>query len=107
MSDVEYESLGTPEMDYDMWDGQFEFIGPSPNQPTYGFLKPPPHLQPTTNGVKKNAAHAWCEEVTDQVITCIILGQLISIFIVCLHCKFKLFLDNAESHYLLLRYRPT
>lgn len=66
MSDSEFE---LPEMDYDMWEGQFEFLGPSdPNRVGQGLLKPAPFLPPTSNGVKKSAAHVWCEDVSGQVI---------------------------------------
>lgn len=58
----------TPDLDYDMWEGQFEFVGPGELiQPPRGLLTPAPHLSPSVNGVRKNAAHAWCEEISDQV----------------------------------------
>lgn len=67
MGDVEIEA---PELDYDMWEGQFEFVGlTDPNREPQGLLRPPvPLLHYGTNGTKKNPAHAWCEEVADQVI---------------------------------------
>lgn len=74
MSDIENGSVSashTPEMDYDMWEGQFEFLGPSAEtiiQPPQGLLKPVPHLPATMNGIRKNPAHVWCDEITDQVI---------------------------------------
>lgn len=56
------------ELDYDMWEGQFEFIGPSGRTfSPVGLLRPPPYLPPSLNGVKKSVAHQWCEDVTDQV----------------------------------------
>lgn len=63
MSDSEFEM---PEMDYDMWEGQFEFVGPTEPSPV-GYLKPTPFLSPGSNGVKKSAAHIWCEDVSGQV----------------------------------------
>lgn len=69
MSDSECEiSQNTPDLDYDMWEGQFEFVGPEDRIIAQEYAKPPPHLHPTVNGAKKNAAHAWCEEVSDKVI---------------------------------------
>ena len=63
-NDVSYIS----ELDYDMWEGQFEFIGPSDGNFTpQGLLRPPPYLPHSVNGIKKSPAHQWCEEVTDQV----------------------------------------
>lgn len=61
-------------LDYDMWEGQFEFVGPdemvcSP----HGLLKPPPHLPANVNGSRKNAAHVWCDEVNDKVISTIFI----------------------------------
>ncbi|XP_025834746.1 rab11 family-interacting protein 4B-like isoform X3 [Agrilus planipennis] len=57
-----------PEMEYDMWEGQFEFVGPANDQTIepQGLLKPPPFLPSHTNGAKKTAAHVWCEGITDQ-----------------------------------------
>lgn len=65
MSD--YESENAAELDYDMWEGQFEFLGPDRGCFPQGLLKPPPHLPSQTNGIKKSAAHKWCENVSDQV----------------------------------------
>ncbi|KAB0795929.1 hypothetical protein PPYR_09990 [Photinus pyralis] len=57
----------TPELDYDMWEGQFEFLGPSQLiQPPQGLFKPLPHLPASTNGIRKNAAHEWCDGISDQ-----------------------------------------
>ena len=71
MSDSVETSISTPhtpEMDYDMWEGQFEFFGPSTQliQPPQGLLKPAPHLPVSTNGIRKNAAHEWCDGISDQ-----------------------------------------
>ncbi|KYB28675.1 hypothetical protein TcasGA2_TC032404 [Tribolium castaneum] len=67
MSDDENDVSYLSELDYDMWEGQFEFIGPTEaNFTPQGLLRPPPYLPPNVNGVKKNPAHQWCEEVTDQ-----------------------------------------
>lgn len=68
MSDAENENSLTLELDYDLWEGQFEFVGPNDdNCQPQGLLKPPPFLPNGTNGAKKTAAHRWCENVTDQV----------------------------------------
>jgi hypothetical protein len=68
MSDDEDDNSYVPEMDYDMWEGQFEFIGPTDyNFTPQGLLRPPHHLPYSVNGVKKTPAHQWCEEVSDQV----------------------------------------
>lgn len=68
MSDYENDNSLTADLDYDMWEGQFEFVGPAEKECIpQGLLKPAPHLPAGTNGVKKSAAHQWCENVTDQV----------------------------------------
>jgi Rab11 family-interacting protein 3/4 len=67
MSDDEDDNSYVPEMDYDMWEGQFEFIGPTDyNFTPQGLLRPPHHLPYSVNGVKKTPAHQWCEEVSDH-----------------------------------------
>lgn len=69
------------ELEYDMWDGQFDFVGPQdPPEPrpritsdtsltedlfTGGPLTP--HLTNGLNGGKKTAAHQWCDNLSDQV----------------------------------------
>lgn len=53
----------TPSLDYDMWEGQFEFVGPK-----NAGVKPVEHLSANVNGGKRNAAHVWAEEVIDHVI---------------------------------------
>ncbi|CAK1544965.1 unnamed protein product [Leptosia nina] len=68
------------ELEYDMWDGQFDFVGPQDPQ-----LRPritsdssltedlftgaplTPHLSNGLNGGKKTAAHQWCDNLSDQV----------------------------------------
>lgn len=72
MSDAENENSLTLELDYDLWEGQFEFVGPTDDEncQPQGLLKPPPFLANGTNGAKKTAAHRWCENVTDQVSAC-------------------------------------
>lgn len=57
------------ELDYDMWEGQFEFVGPTNNANVIpqGLLRTTPFLQSYTNGIKKNAAHRWCDQVNDNV----------------------------------------
>lgn len=72
MSDAENENSLTLELDYDLWEGQFEFVGPNSGNCesqglSRGLLKPTPFLTNGTNGSKKSAAHQWCENVTDQV----------------------------------------
>lgn len=70
------------ELEYDMWDGQFDFVGPQGPPPevrnritsdasltedlfTGGPLTP--HLSNGLNGGKKTAAHQWCDNLSDQV----------------------------------------
>ncbi|KAH9641682.1 hypothetical protein HF086_005128 [Spodoptera exigua] len=70
------------ELEYDMWDGQFDFVGPQGPPPevrgritsdasltedlfTGGPLTP--HLANGLNGGKKTAAHQWCDNLSDQV----------------------------------------
>lgn len=69
------------ELEYDMWDGQFDFVGPqSPSVPRGRitsdasliedlFTGEPltPHLTNGNNGGKKTAAHQWCDNFLDQV----------------------------------------
>lgn len=72
MSDgEENESSLTSDLDYDLWEGQFEFVGPTEgnNCVPQGLLKAPPFLPNGTNGVRKTAAHRWCENVSDNVRT--------------------------------------
>ncbi|CAH0761300.1 unnamed protein product [Diatraea saccharalis] len=68
------------ELEYDMWDGQFDFVGPQdpPIRPRITsdasvtedlFTGSPltPHLTNGLNGGKKTAAHQWCDNLSDQV----------------------------------------
>ncbi|KAI5637135.1 FIP domain-containing protein [Phthorimaea operculella] len=70
------------ELEYDMWDGQFDFVGPQGPPPEVRsritsdtsltedlFTGSPltPHLTNGVNGGKKTAAHQWCDNLTDQV----------------------------------------
>lgn len=70
------------ELEYDMWDGQFDFVGPQgpPPEPRGRiasdtsiiedlFTGSPltPHLTNGANGGKKTAAHQWCDNLSDQV----------------------------------------
>ncbi|XP_022900098.1 rab11 family-interacting protein 4 isoform X4 [Onthophagus taurus] len=66
MSDSEYE---VQDLDYDMWEGQFEFLGPLNHQNVqpHGLLKPPPFMPHQTNGIKKTSAHVWCDDVNDKM----------------------------------------
>ncbi|KAK9887646.1 hypothetical protein WA026_023725 [Henosepilachna vigintioctopunctata] len=69
MSDDEDGLITTAELDYDMWEGQFEFVGPSLTdsvQP-YGLMKSPQYLAHTSNGIKKTEAHTWCDNINDKV----------------------------------------
>ncbi|KAM3966183.1 rab11 family-interacting protein nuf isoform 3-T3 [Aphomia sociella] len=71
------------ELEYDMWDGQFDFVGPQGPPPgargrvtsdasltedlfTGGPLTP--HMNNGMNGGKKTAAHQWCDNLSDQVL---------------------------------------
>ncbi|KAK7789182.1 hypothetical protein R5R35_006801 [Gryllus longicercus] len=67
--DEQPESLG---LELDLWEGQFEFVGPdygehAPPSPALS-LSPSPSrgLKFGSNGVRKNEARAWCEELTEQ-----------------------------------------
>lgn len=69
-SESEEEAPNTQDLDFDMWEGQFEFVGPSNNNISVEDLKiivPTPHLNVNTNGTKKNAAHTWCKDVSGNV----------------------------------------
>lgn len=72
------------ELEYDMWDGQFDFVGPQGPPPdtrtritsdaslpedlfTGGPLTP--HITNGLNGSKKTPAHQWCDNLSDQVRT--------------------------------------
>lgn len=70
---VEDDAPNTQDLDYDMWEGQFEFVGPT-EEVTRGrglqIIVPSPHILPHTNGAKKNKAHEWCEDISDNVIIC-------------------------------------
>lgn len=70
------------ELEYDMWDGQFDFVGPEGRgRPALAsdvsdgledlFSGGPltPYLKGGTNGGKKTVAHQWCDNLTGQVIT--------------------------------------
>lgn len=70
VSECEDEAPNTQDLDYDMWEGQFEFVGPSNNailHPDLKIITPSPHLSSHTNGARKSQAHAWCEDLTDNV----------------------------------------
>lgn len=70
------------ELEYDMWDGQFDFVGPQGPPPEAReritsdasltedlFSGGPltPHLPNGVNGGKKTPAHQWCDNLSDQV----------------------------------------
>ncbi|XP_068618438.1 rab11 family-interacting protein 4A-like isoform X4 [Battus philenor] len=70
------------DLEYDMWDGQFDFVGPQGPPPVTRnritsdlsitedlFTGAPltPHLTNGANGGKKTAAHQWCDNLSDQV----------------------------------------
>ncbi|CAG4947029.1 unnamed protein product [Parnassius apollo] len=70
------------DLEYDMWDGQFDFVGPQGPPPVPRgritsdisitedlFTGTPltPHLANGVNGGKKTAAHQWCDNLSDQV----------------------------------------
>ncbi|XP_063623553.1 rab11 family-interacting protein 4A isoform X4 [Cydia splendana] len=80
MEPVEVED--SLELEYDMWDGQFDFVGPQGPPPETRsrifsdssvtedlFTGSPltPHLTNGLNGGKKTAAHQWCDNLSDQV----------------------------------------
>jgi hypothetical protein len=81
MSDEDEEETAIEqELALDLWEGQFEFVGEG-----YGGdggdgvrdsgvcvrgggpIHVTPPLRPGSNGVKKNEAHLWCEDLTEQV----------------------------------------
>ncbi|CAG9088592.1 unnamed protein product [Plutella xylostella] len=77
---VEVEVEESLELEYDMWDGQFDFVGPQeapspparaspPPSPDQLFTGEPlaPHLGNGLNGGKKTPAHQWCDNLSDQV----------------------------------------
>lgn len=53
------------DLELDLWEGQFEFVGPSytrdplPNQPRLG-----------NNGEAKSSAHVWVDGISEQVRNC-------------------------------------
>ncbi|OWR55534.1 hypothetical protein KGM_213560 [Danaus plexippus plexippus] len=68
------------ELEYDMWDGQFDFVGPQETPirdritsdtsvPEDLFTGGPltPHLTNGVNGGKKTPAHQWCDNLSDQL----------------------------------------
>nr|CAD7194394.1 unnamed protein product [Timema douglasi] len=64
---------GEQELDLDLWEGQFEFVGSGwGEEEGQGETPPPyhtPHLAHQLNGVKKSPAHVWCEDLTEQWVT--------------------------------------
>lgn len=77
--DEDNESSLIPDLDYDMWEGQFEFVGPSQNNVPHGLLKPPVFLAKHVNGAKKSQAHQWCEDVSDQVRSFAVFSSFMNI----------------------------
>lgn len=71
MSESEDDAPNTQDLDYDMWEGQFEFVGPSEDTDLTGrglqIIAPSLHMPPHTNGIKKNRAHEWCDDISDNV----------------------------------------
>lgn len=68
---VEDDAPNTQDLDYDMWEGQFEFVGPSEDTVLTGrglqIITSSPHMSPRTNGIKKNRAHEWCDDLSNNV----------------------------------------
>nr|CAD7437565.1 unnamed protein product [Timema bartmani] len=72
--DMSCSEDGEQELDLDLWEGQFEFVGSSWGEEGVGEegqgATPPPyhtsHLAHQLNGVKKSPAHVWCEDLTEQ-----------------------------------------
>jgi hypothetical protein len=68
-SEDEEDTALEQELALDLWEGQFEFVGEGYCGDGGGcgnvHITPPPRLG--SNGVKKNDAHAWCEDLTEQV----------------------------------------
>lgn len=76
------EDIEEDELEYDMWDGQFDFVGPQVISRVHNgsrngsdgiedlFSGNPltPHLSNGVNGSKRTPAHMWCDNLTDQVI---------------------------------------
>nr|CAD7569999.1 unnamed protein product [Timema californicum] len=69
--DMSCSEDGEQELDLDLWEGQFEFVGSGwGEEEGQGATPPPyhtPHLAHQLNGVKKSPAHVWCEDLTEQV----------------------------------------
>nr|CAD7452975.1 unnamed protein product [Timema tahoe] len=73
--DMSCSEDGEQELDLDLWEGQFEFVGSGWGEEGVGEegqgATPPPyhtsHLAHQLNGVKKSPAHVWCEDLTEQV----------------------------------------
>ncbi|XP_049862954.1 rab11 family-interacting protein 4 isoform X8 [Schistocerca gregaria] len=73
----ESEEQGEQELALDLWQGQFEFVGEAYGQaPGYDDDEDegvddapplPPFQPPPLNGVRKSAAHAWCQDLSHQV----------------------------------------
>ena len=61
--DKHSQERATPDLDYDMWEGQFEFVGPSSDSVPQGLLKPPRII---SNGVKKDIFEL-CDGVNNKV----------------------------------------
>jgi hypothetical protein len=75
-SEDEEDAALEQELTLDLWQGQFEFVGEDYGGDgvcIYGggggtgtvHITPPPRLG--SNGMKKTEAHAWCEDLTEQV----------------------------------------
>jgi hypothetical protein len=72
------------ELALDLWQGQFEFVGEDYGGDggvcIYGggggpvHITPPPRLG--SNGIKKTDAHAWCEDLTEQVSRVIHVAEI-------------------------------
>jgi hypothetical protein len=82
-SEDEDDTAPEQELALDLWEGQFEFVGEG--YCGYGgvcidgdgcgtvHITPPPRLG--SNGVKKNDAHAWCEDLTEQVSRVMLIAE--------------------------------
>jgi hypothetical protein len=59
-----------PDLELDLWEGQFEFVGSqhTSQQHEQQQQHPVPNLPPNgNNGVSKTSAHVWVDDISEQV----------------------------------------
>ncbi|KAF4526260.1 hypothetical protein B566_EDAN010970 [Ephemera danica] len=73
VEDSESQSDAEPDLELDLWEGQFEFVGPQhpsalpPMSPTSLNLPVPNQPPNGNNGVSKSSAHIWVDDISEQV----------------------------------------